>query len=422
MNPFQNAMTQLRRADEIASVDPNVFEILKHPDTMLSVAVPVKMDDGYVKIFEGYRVQYNNARGPYKGGIRFHPQTDLDEVKALAFWMAIKCAVVDIPFGGGKGGVTVDPKSLSIGELERLTRSFTRTIAGFIGPDKDIPAPDVYTNSQIMEWMYDEYSKVSGKDSPGVVTGKPVEKGGSLGRDTATAQGGFYALRKLADKIGLAPQDTRIVIQGYGNAGYNFAKLASAAGYKIVGVSDSRGGIFDKRGVGMDPEVIMTGKQKEGMISGQYCAGSVCDSTNYEKTTSDGVLELPCDVLVPAALENQITEVNDHKVQARVILELANGPTTPEADVRLHKAGKIIVPDVLANAGGVTVSYFEWLQNQRGEKWSEKEVFDKLEPIMERAFDSVWQTKEKYAIDMRTAAFVLAIERISKAVLERGVV
>ncbi len=415
MNAFLNAMTQLRRADEIMNIDPNVLELLKHPDRIFEVSVPIRMDNGDVKVFDGYRVQYNNARGPYKGGLRFHPQTDLNEVKALSFWMAIKCAVVDIPLGGGKGGITVDPKSLSQGELERLTRAFTRKIAPYIGPEVDIPAPDVYTNAQIMEWVYDEYSQVVGKDSPGVVTGKPVEKGGSLGRDTATAQGAFYCLDELAKKVGLVPEKTTIAIQGYGNVGYNFAKLAYNAGYKIVGLADSRGGIYDTKHTGMDPDVVMKKKEEDGQISGMYCVGSVCDEVNYQHITPQGVLELDVDLVVPAALENQITEVNAHAIKAKYILELANGPTTPEADAKFFKEGKILVPDVLANAGGVTVSYFEWLQNQKNEKWSEADVHKKLEPIMRDSFHAVWNMKDKYSIDMRTAAFILAIERIASA-------
>lgn len=395
---------------------PDVLEILSHPERVIEVAVPVKMDDGSLKVFDGYRVQYNSARGPYKGGIRYHPQIDINEVKALAFWMAIKCAVVDIPFGGSKGGITVDPKKLSEGELERLTRSFTRVIAQFIGPKVDVPAPDVNTNPKIMDWIVDEYSKFTGKSAPAVVTGKSLENGGSLGRTAATGQGGFYALRETAKKLKLKPGETTVAIQGFGNVGYHMAKLVHQAGYKVIAVSDSHGAIFDKRGLGMDPDNIMKTKKERGLIGGCYCVGSVCDCENYTEISNEELLEIKTDVLIPAALENVITEKKVGKIKAKVILELANGPTTLEADEILFKKGITVVPDVLANAGGVTVSYFEWLQNLQNYTWTEQMVLEKLEPIMVNSFAAVWQAKEKYNVDLRTAAYTVALERLAAAI------
>ncbi|NIP33229.1 glutamate dehydrogenase, partial [Candidatus Saccharibacteria bacterium] len=361
-------MEQLDRAAKLIGLKPDVFEILKEPENIITISIPVKLDDGTTKEFQGYRVQYNSARGPYKGGIRFHQDTDIEEVKALAFWMALKCAVVDIPLGGGKGGVTIDPKKYSDQEIEQVARGWARGMAEVIGPDKDIPAPDVNTTPQIMAWMADEYSKVVGKDSPGVVTGKPIEAGGSEGRDTATAQGGFYVLEALKDIIELDPESSTVVIQGYGNAGYNFAKLAYHAGYKVVAVSDSKGGIHDEQG--LDPEKVMEHKKATGSVVGYGGAKEV---------SNEKILEIPCGVLVPSALENQITADNANKISTQVVLELANGPTTPEADEILYKNGVHVVPDILANAGGVTVSYFEWLQNKEGEHWTKEEIWQRLE-------------------------------------------
>ncbi len=413
-NPFENALIQLENASSKLSIDPGVLEILKHPENIFWVSVPVRMDDGTLKVFDGYRVQYNSARGPYKGGLRYHPQTDLSEVKALAFWMAIKCAVVDIPLGGGKGGITVDPKSLSEAELERLTRTFTRKIADYIGPTRDIPAPDVYTNAQIMFWIYYEYSKIKGVDSPGVVTGKPVANKGSLGRESATGMGGFYCFEKVVGKLRMKKEDITVVVQGFGNVGYHFAKLAFDAGYKIVGLSDSKGGVYDHSLSGMNPDDVMKVKQEKGSV-GAYAES---DSTRFTKTSPQGILEMECSVLVPAALENQITESNADAIKSQVVLELANGPTTPEADKILFDADVVLIPDVLANAGGVTVSYFEWLQNNSGETWTEEIVHQKLQPIMEKAFESSWSTKEQHHVDMRTASFMLAVQRIADAITD----
>jgi glutamate dehydrogenase/leucine dehydrogenase len=367
------------------------------------------MDDGVVKVFTGYRSQYNNALGPYKGGIRYHPNVTLDEVKALSFWMAIKCATVNIPLGGGKGGVIVNPKELSEGEIERLSRGYIQKIWRNIGSDKDIPAPDVYTTPQIMAIMRDEYEKLVGHSDPGVITGKPIEEGGSEGRSFATAQGGVYCTTQLAKKLGLVPGSTTVAIQGFGNAGSFMAKILSSLGYNILAVSDSRGGITTSD----DQQATIRGFDIGALIEHKQKTGSVQDFSGAKNISNEELLELPVDILVPAALENVITDLNAHNVKAKAIVELANGPTTPEADEVLKEKGIVVVPDVLANAGGVTVSYFEWDQNVKGEHWSEEDVLQKLEKIMVDAFNDVWETKEKYGIDMRTAAFVRAIERIA---------
>lgn len=419
-NPFNNALKQLAKAVEVGQIDAAVFERLKKPDKILQVALPLKMNDGTKKVFDGYRVQYNNSRGPYKGGLRFHPQTDLAEVKALAFWMTIKCSVAGIPMGGSKGGITVDPKKLAENELEELTRSFTRKLADYIGPEIDVPAPDVNTNPKIMSWVMDEYSRLKGYNVPGVVTGKPLELGGSAGRTEATGQGGFYIMEELAKKLKINPEKTTVAIQGFGNVGFYLAEFLYHAGYKIVALSDSQGGILDKYGQSMNPKNIMATKQKEGKISGCYCVGTVCDCENYKQITNEQLLKLEVDVLVPAALESAINEKNAGKVKAKIILEMANGGITPAAEEKLLKKGKIIMPDVLANAGGVTVSYFEWVQNLAKYYWSLSEVNDKLKKIMVDSFNAVWQAKEEYQTDWRTAAFIVALKRIETAMKMRG--
>ena len=417
---FGQSMNQLAKAAKALSLDENALELLKRPQRTHEVAIPVKMDNGKIKNFRGYRVQYNNARGPYKGGIRFHPQVDLSEVSALAFWMALKCAVVGIPFGGAKGGIEVNPKELSPREIEELSRGYVRALFLELGPKIDIPAPDVYTNPQIMGWMMDEYSRMCGYTSPGAFTGKPVEAGGIVGRDTATADGGLMIIEKIREKIGKEAKDIHIVIQGFGNAGYNFAIHAHEAGYIISAVSDSKGGIKAKNGKGLDPRVVMENKKEKGLIDGMYCIGSVCDTENYESISNEALMEIPCDVFVPAALENQITKENAERIQAKIILELANGPTTPEADEILFKKGTIVIPDILANAGGVTVSYFEWLQNLQNDQWSREEVKKRLNDILSVAVDGVWEMSKKHKTDMRTGGFILAIERIVSAMRGRG--
>ncbi len=420
---FQNALHQLERANAVHPFSKKFFAAMKKPNRELRSEIPVKMDDGSTKTFKGYRVQYNNARGPYKGGIRFHPETNPDEVKALALWMALKCAVVNIPMGGGKGGVTVDPKKLSKTELERLARGWVRAFAKDIGPDRDVPAPDVNTNAQIMDWMADEYEKLTGDKTRATFTGKPVDRGGSEGREEATGYGGFVvleALRKmsalpLSKNVAIATKPVTVAVQGFGNVGYEIAKLLHEAGYKIIAVSDSRGAIYDKRGLGMDPANILKTKKERGMIGGCYCIGTVCDYENYTQITNEEMLELPVDVLVPAALEGVITEANAEKIKAKVILEMANGPTTPEADDIILERGIVVIPDILANAGGVTVSTFEWEQNKKGEKWKKEKVLKKLTEIMEREAAHVSNRAKELKTDLRRAAFVIALERIEAA-------
>ncbi|HBY74269.1 MAG TPA: glutamate dehydrogenase [Candidatus Kerfeldbacteria bacterium] len=409
VNPFKSAQQQLDKAAKLMGLDSTVHARLKMPKREIHFSVPVRMDDGSVKIFEAYRVQYDNSRGPNKGGIRFHPDTDISEVKALAFWMTFKCATVGIPLGGGKGGVTVNPKALSLRELERLSRGFIRGLRNDIGPDIDIPAPDVYTTPQIMAWMMDEYNTLHSGHKPGVITGKPLAIGGSAGRGYSTAQGGVYVTLELAKRMKLQ-KGASVVIQGFGNAGSYMAKILTKKGYKIVGLSDSRGGIVNPKG--LDPVAVGKHKTKTGAVQNFPGAKNV---------TNSQILTTPCDILVPAALENQILKENAGKLKCRAIVELANGPTTPEADEKLFKKGIIVVPDILANAGGVTVSYFEQVQNAYNYYWSEKEVLEKLEPIMVDSFNAVWAAKEKYGCDMRTAAYIHAAKRIEEAMLAKGI-
>ncbi|MBI2051119.1 MAG: Glu/Leu/Phe/Val dehydrogenase [Parcubacteria group bacterium] len=404
MSAFENAMQQLDAAAQKLNLGPGAVAKLKEPNHIHEFDIPVMLDSGSEKKFKGYRVQFNNSRGPYKGGIRFHPQVDVDEVKALAFWMAIKTAVVNIPMGGGKGGVSVNPKELSSAELERLSRAWVAHMAPHIGPHQDVPAPDVNTNPQIMDWMADEYEKITGEKTRATFTGKSLEAGGSEGRGTATGQGAFYVLGELMAALGMELAGKRVVVQGFGNAGYHFSQLASAAGCRIVGVSDSKGGIYNPDGLHI--EAIMKTKEERGSVVASDAGTSV---SNRE------LLELACDILVPAALENQITKENAGRIQAKVVLEIANGPTTPEADAILWAKKTYVVPDVLANAGGVTVSYFEWDQNLKGEHWSEKEVFAKLESVMKDAFRAVWDAHKEHNVDLRTAAFMVAVRRIIEA-------
>lgn len=396
---LEQSIIQLKQAAQIGKIKIDELKILEKPQRIIEVNLPVKMDSGKIEIFNGYRVQYSNKRGPYKGGIRFHEQVNMDEIKTLAFWMTIKCAVANIPFGGSKGGVTANPKKLSKKELENLTRAYTRAIADFIGPQKDVPAPDVNTTPQIMAWLMDEYSKIVKKKTPAVVTGKPINLGGSLGRDTATAQGGIYVLLQSLKHRPL-PQKATVAIQGYGNAGFNAAKILHQLGFNIVAVSDSKGGIY---GWNLDPEAVLKHKEK---------TGSVIEFPQTKKISNEKILELPIDILAPAALENQITKKNAKNIKAKIVLELANGPTTPEADKILFKKKILVVPDVLTNAGGVTVSYFEWLQNVKNEKWDAEKVQQKLKQIMIKAFDAVWAIQKKYKIDMRTASYITALKRL----------
>lgn len=410
-NQFKGVINQLNKTCQLMGVDRDELEILRKPDRVVEVSLPVLMDDGHIKVFDGYRVQYNNIRGPYKGGLRFHQQVNLDEVKALAFWMTIKCAVADIPYGGGKGGVAVDVKKLSEGELERLTRAYTRGFADFIGPLKDVPAPDVYTTPQIMAWIMDEYSHIKGENIPAVVTGKPVEIGGSVGRETATSLGGFYVFEQILQKLKMKKSKTSLAVQGFGNVGMNFALIAYRAGYKIVAVSDSSGGIYDGKGLKL-----------EAVLEHKRATGRVVNFKGAQDISNEKLLELPVEVLAPAALENVINEKNAARVKAKIILELANGPTSPEAEIKLLKRGVLLAPDVLVNSGGVIVSYFEWVQNLRHFYWDKVKVEAHLKKQIDSAFDQVWQTMAKQKnSDMRTAAYMVAVERLVKALSVRGI-
>lgn len=404
-NPYETALKQLDIAAEKLRLDPAIHQILKHPIRSIIVNIPVLMDDGTLRVFTGYRVQYNNALGPTKGGIRYHPDLTLDEVVALAAWMTFKTAVVGLPLGGAKGGIRCNPKEMSLGELERLTRGYTRAIAKFIGPNIDVPAPDVYTNAQVMAWVMDEYNEITGQFTPGVVTGKPVEIGGSRGRSEATSRGLVYTLIEAAEHLGIDLQGARVAVQGYGNVGFNAARILHEMGSRIIAVSDSKGGIYKPDG--FDPLDVKEHKKQ---------TGSVVDFPGSKNITNSELLELECEILVPSALENQITQENVHKIKAKVVAEGANGPTTPEADKILYERGIFVIPDILANAGGVTVSYFEQVQNQMNYYWTEEEVRNKLEAIMSESFRGVLATFQEYNIPMRTAAYMLAAKRIANVI------
>lgn len=406
-------MKQLDIAAKILGC-PKKIKNLKIPDRILRSEIPVEMDNGQTKKFRAFRVQHNNKRGPYKGGIRFHPNVTLDEVKALAFWMTIKTAVVGIPMGGGKGGVVVDPHKLSCTELERLSRGYIKAFYKNLGPRLDIPAPDVNTNSQIMDWMTDEYNKLTGKIQLAVITGKSISAGGSLGRDTATADGGFFILEHLIKKLKINPKKTTVAIQGFGNAGAVMAHLFYHAGFRIIAVSDSQTAVVDSTGKGFDFHVIEKIKKNRGRVDICNCQKIHCSCTNHRHLPVQKILGYPCDVLVLAALENQITDKNAKNIKAKIILELANGPITPQADKILFAKKVRIIPDVLANAGGVTVSYFEWRQNLRQEKWSKTKVKSKLKQTMAKAFNEVEKNAKKYGTDLRTAAFISALKRFYK--------
>jgi glutamate dehydrogenase (NAD(P)+) len=409
-NPYQIALQQLDEVAKIMNLDPGIHEILKYPKRELTVSMPVKMDDGSLKVFVGYRVQHNVNRGPAKGGIRYHPDVTLDEVRALAMWMTWKCAVVNIPYGGAKGGIICNPKEMSAGEIERLTRRYTSEISIIIGPEKDIPAPDVYTNPQVMAWIMDTYSMDKGYYIPGVVTGKPLSVGGSLGRNEATARGCLFTTIEATKQLGLDIKSVKIAVQGYGNAGYIYAKLAHQLGAKIIAVSDSKGGIYVEEG--LNPDEVLKHKQETGSVVGYK---------NSSPLTNEELLELPCDILIPAALENQITIENARRIKAKIIAEAANGPTTPEADKVLHEQGVFLIPDILANAGGVTVSYFEWVQDIQGYFWEEAEINKKLKEIMVRSFYDVLEIAKEKKVNMRTAAYILAVSRVGEATLTRGI-
>lgn len=417
-NVFDDALQRIRSIGRLARVSDDVIDSLMHPRTTLSVTLPVRMDDGTIRYFAGYRCQYNNVLGPTKGGIRFHPEVSIDEVQALALWMTIKCAVVGLPYGGAKGGVIVDPKTLSPMELERLSRSYVRAMADFIGPETDIPAPDVYTNARIMGWMADEYEAIRRVKSPDVITGKPVPLGGSLGRDDATGRGAFICTLALAEKRNLKPEATTVAIQGFGNAGYHTAKLLHDAGFRIVAISDSQGGIYSADG--FDPECVYKEKIGSRRVRAVYCEHSVSEQGEHSAISNQELLELDVDILIPAALEGVITQSNAERIRARHIVEVANGPTESDADRVLVDKDVVIVPDVLANAGGVTVSYFEWVQNRQGYSWTLDEVHAKLQHIMQRAFDDVWAIAAEEEMDLRNAAYTLAMRRLGEAIEAHG--
>jgi len=419
-NPFSNAMKQLKKAADVADIDPAVLEKIQRPQRILEATLTVSMDDGSTKNFPAFRVQYNDARGPFKGGIRFYDKVHIHEVKALAFWMVMKTGVVGIPMGGSKGGVVVDVKKMSAAEIERLSRAWVRAFHKYLGPRIDVPAPDVYTTPQIMGWMVDEYARVSGGWEPAAFTGKPVSIGGSEGRTEATGYGGAMIFEELLSKLKIKKGKTTVAVQGFGNVGYYIAERLHNLGYKIVAVSDSQGGIYDKRNGGMDPRNIMKTKKKKGVIDGCYCKGSVCDCENYTHITNEQLLQLPVDVLIPAALENVITKKNVGKIKAKAIIEMANGPLTPDADEKLFKKGIPVVPDILSNAGGVTVSYFEWAQNISGIYWTKDQVLLKLHEIMKQSFNDVWSIATEKKVDLRTGAYVVALRRIAEAMKARG--
>ncbi len=409
MNAFDEAKKQLDRALAVFPVSDGLSGRLSAPEREVRVSIPVGMDDGKTRIFEGYRVQYSNLRGPYKGGIRFHADADIDEVKALAFWMTLKCAVTNIPMGGGKGGITVDPRKLSKGELERLSRGWVRALHPILGPERDVPAPDVNTTPEIMTWMADEYQILTGDTRNATFTGKPIANGGSEGRGVATGMGGFYVFEALQDALKL-PKNSSLVIQGMGNVGGNAGKIFREHGHTVLAMSDSKGGVYSPDG--LDPDAVESYKKENGSLRGFPGA---------QELSNKDLLELPCDVLIPAALENQITQENAGKIQAKVVLELANGPTSTEADDILFKKGIAVIPDILANAGGVVVSTYEWEQNLKGEHWSEKDVLDKLRVLLTQESNNVWERSVKLKTDLRRAAFALALERLEAALpVSRG--
>lgn len=401
-NPFENALLQLKRAEEVQAFDPALIAELMVAEREVRISIPLVMDDGSTRLFEGYRVQHSSARGPYKGGIRYHENADIHEVRALAFWMTLKCAVANIPMGGGKGGVAVDPKKLSKAELERLSRGFVQKLYPLLGPHMDVPAPDVNTTPEIMSWMNDEYMKLTGEKTTATFTGKPLGQGGSEGRALATGMGGFYVFEALQKEVGL-PASCRVVIQGMGNVGGNAAKIFTQHGHRVVAISDSKSAVMNESG--LDIEAVEAYKKEHG---------SLVDFLGGTPLSNAELLELSCDVLIPSALEHQITSANAKRIKAKVVLELANGPTTPEADDILFTRGIPVIPDILANSGGVIVSTFEWEQNLKGEHWTEVVVNKKLRDSLTKEAINVWQKSQKLKTDTRRAAFVIALERLGK--------
>ncbi|MDR4946810.1 Glu/Leu/Phe/Val dehydrogenase [Neobacillus cucumis] len=408
LNLFYSTQIVIQKALGKLGYTEEMYELLKDPLRVLTVRIPVRMDDGTVQVFTGYRSQHNDAVGPTKGGVRFHPEVDEEEVKALSIWMSLKCGITDLPYGGGKGGIICDPRNMSFRELERLSRGYVRAISQIVGPTKDIPAPDVYTNSQIMAWMMDEYSRIREFDSPGFITGKPLVLGGSKGRETATAAGVTICIEEAVKKKGIELKGARVVIQGFGNAGSYLAKFLHSAGAKVIAVSDVYGGIYDPNG--LDIDYLLERRDSFGTFS-----------QLFEKTiTNQELLELDCDILVPAAISNQITAQNAAHIKASIVVEAANGPTTLEATTILTERGVLLVPDILASAGGVTVSYFEWVQNNQGYYWSEEEVAEKLAKVMIKSFDTIYETSETHQVDMRLAAYMVGIRKVAEASSFRG--
>lgn len=410
LNPHEMFVQQLEEAAPHISAEPEYLEILKQPREVLEVTIPLRLDDGSVKVLKGWRSHHNNALGPYKGGVRFHPHVNRDEVAALSSWMTIKCATADLPYGGGKGGVSVNAKELTRGELERLSRGYALAISRFIGTDIDIPAPDVYTNPQVMSWFVDTFEKVHGRSEPSVFTGKPVAVGGSLGRGDATSRGGMYVLRETLREMGLLGKTLTAAVQGYGNVGSNAHKLGGLVGLNILAACDSNGGAFAKSGLSYDE--VSSQKRETGKIKGMK---------NTDVITNEELLGLDVDILIPAALEGVITADNAGKVNAKVVLELANGPVTPEAETILNDRGILVVPDVLANSGGVTVSCFEWIQGRTGDYWIEEEVQQKLDRKLTKAFQEIWKIKKDKNVTFRQAAYVRAVDRITLAMRFRGI-
>ncbi|MBA4548942.1 Glu/Leu/Phe/Val dehydrogenase [Thermoactinomyces intermedius] len=408
MDVLASTQTVIKEALEKLGYSEAVYELLKEPLRVLTVRIPVRMDDGSVKVFTAYRAQHNDSVGPTKGGVRFHPNVTETEVKALSIWMSLKAGIVDLPYGGGKGGVVCDPRNMSFRELERLSRGYVRAISQIVGPTKDIPAPDVYTNSQIMAWMMDEYSRIREFDSPGFITGKPLVLGGSRGRETATAKGVTLMIREAAKKRNIDLKNARVVIQGFGNAGSYLAKFMHDSGARVIGISDAYGALYDPDG--LDIDYLLDRRDSFGTVTNLF----------KDTITNQELLELDCDILVPAAVGNQITAQNAHRIKADIVVEAANGPTTLEATKILNDRGVLLVPDVLASAGGVTVSYFEWVQNNQGYYWTEEEVEEKLEKIMVKAFENVYRTAQTRNVDMRLAAYMVGVRNMAEASRFRG--
>jgi len=409
---FDQARARLEAAAEHLGIDTDVVEKLKYPKETLAASLLIRMDDGARRSFKAFRCRYDDTRGPTKGGIRFHPAVNMDEIMALSFWMTFKCAIANLPYGGAKGGVCVDAQQLSKAELERLSRAYVKAFANFIGPERDIPAPDMYTNAMVMGWMADEYSATVGHPSPAVITGKPLELGGSLGRNDATGRGGYLILRHLENALHVSPEKTRVIIQGIGNVAYHCARLLHQDGYSIIGLSDSNGALFDTDG--MDPVAVRQYKTKHGYLDEAPTNGHGESISNAE------LLERECDVLIPAALENQIHQQNADQIRARIILEMANGPLTPAADEILLKKNTIIIPDILANAGGVIVSYFEWVQNKAGLYWDIDEIHHRLKAMLVPQAETIWRLMQDESVDLRSAAYILALNRISTSISAHG--